>query len=209
MNNTLNRLDLVLQQVCPAVMAPRYEPLQELEQESHRFLVAQDGLYLDVLRPWLQLRLRISTAPMPLPYGPISEKATFNLGNNFTDLFGRFVSAARASLPKEHAAWFSFDTAQQFLHYEPVTISSHSVGHITYNRPVISEGFRLAVDIHSHGHDKAFFSPQDDKDDVDDTKLAIVVGHLHQEQISVVARLVLPGGLTLDYTDFIRSLLRE
>ncbi|OJW51556.1 MAG: hypothetical protein BGO63_10515 [Candidatus Accumulibacter sp. 66-26] len=203
----LNRLDEVLQQVCPTVMVPRYEPLQDLDHEAHRFLVAQDGLYMDVLRPWLQLRLQISQSPIPLPYGRVAGKAVFNFGDNFGDLFVQFTNAAREFLPAEHAAWFAFDAETQCLRYEPVEVTRRNMARITYERPVVSEHVRLAVDIHSHGCENAYFSPTDDLDDVDDAKLAIVVGDLDKAQISVIARLVLPGGLVLDYSDFVRSLL--
>lgn len=45
--------DVALQSVAPVIMVPRYSDLEPLSQNGHRFLVADDGLWLEVYRPWL------------------------------------------------------------------------------------------------------------------------------------------------------------
>lgn len=202
---TLNRLDAVLQQVCPAVMVPKYGVLDVLESEGHRFLVGNDGLYLELVRNWLRVRLRVCRSIMPLPYGPVREEASFFLGTRFTELLRRFVEEARQALPNEHAAWLSFDKEAHELAYESVEVNWQNGAHINYQRPLLPFSRQLAIDLHSHGRIPAHFSDDDDKDDIDDAKLSIVVGCLHKEPFDVVARLVLPAGTTCDYTDFVAS----
>ena len=63
----MNALDLALQAACPAVMIPRYEPLALLTSDSHRFLIAGDGMYVEVRRPWLHAVLKVMDSPIPLP----------------------------------------------------------------------------------------------------------------------------------------------
>jgi len=61
-------------------------------------------------------------------------------------------------------------------------------------RPSLEEHEHLAVDLHSHGHGKAFFSPTDNKDDRFEVKLAIVFGNLDDETPSIKCRLCTGGG---------------
>ena len=64
----MNALDGILQSQVPAVMVPRYEPLEPIRPDSHRYLVASDGLYLQVDRPWIHGIFKISDTAFPLPY---------------------------------------------------------------------------------------------------------------------------------------------
>src|SRR5574337_1932179 len=82
----MNVLDATLQAACPCVMCPRYEPLTFLEGDSHRFLVASDGLYVEVRRPWIHAILKVVDSPIPLPYGQPPRQFSINLHRS--DLVG-------------------------------------------------------------------------------------------------------------------------
>ncbi len=206
----MNKLDTLLQSTCPCVMCPRYEPLELLAADSHRFLIAGDGLYCEVRRPWIHAILKVTSSPIPLPYGQPPE--LFDLRVHRQDLIaglGRFIERSRVVAPLEHAAWLTFDPVRNKLDYIEPEVISQGRGHIRYHRPDATPDCLPILDCHSHGNlpEGAFFSGEDDGDDLgDDAKLAFVVGNLDQPEVSVVMRFV-GFGLTVDLTDFCHQLL--
>ncbi len=201
----LNRLDAILQGVCPTVMVPRREPLVSLTENGHRFLAAHDGLYAEIKRPWLHSIFRVAESAIPLPYGEVIPATHFSIyRRQLAESMDRFIEEAQQAFPNEHAAWLSF-TDGEGLRYEPVKIETSGSGHIRYRRPAVSCGRVLAVDIHSHGRHPAFWSATDDLDDNDDAKLAIVFGNLDAPQPSVKARL-LALGAEMDFSELVDSI---
>ena len=64
------------------------------------------------------------------------------------------------------------------------------------------------VDCHSHGHIPAFFSGEDDQDDLaDDLKISFVFGSLDSDNPSVAMRLVGLGGINFDLTLWLEQLI--
>lgn len=202
----MNRLDSVMQSVCPAVMVPRHEALTPMNGPGHRFLVAADGVYLDLARSWLRLTTLTAASAVAMPYGSVAERVDFGFGADFACLVARFIDEARSACPIEHAAWLVFDESARQLDYSPVHVAWGSVGRVRYHRPTASATRHPAVDLHSHGRMPAFFSATDDVDDTDDAKLAIVVGNLGDEVVSVAARLI-AAGLCIDYSEWISTIL--
>jgi PRTRC genetic system protein A len=203
----LNHLDAILQTLCPTVMAPIHEGLSPLAEDGHRFVSARDGLHVELRRPWLHARWPVAESVIELPYGPADTFVHFAFGAEIATHLGRFIAEARAALPSEHACWLAFDRATGLLTYEGANVLSATSGHIEYRRPRLPANRVLAVDIHSHGSGRPFFSVTDDADALDDAKLEIVVGHLDRLAPSVVCRLSLIGGLRVDYSNWLTALL--
>ena len=171
--------DALLQAHVPAVMVPRFSALSPLEQSGHRYLVAADGLWIEVERPWLHLRWPIAPSPAPLPYGPLDDAMDFAFD---WGIFGLFVEQFREecwrALPNEHAAWLVWDEREnQLLYRRLVAIDAGPAG-ITMHRPQLARHEHLAVDLHSHGALAAGFSTTDDTDDAGEVKLCVVLGNL-------------------------------
>ena len=202
----MNRRDAILQHLCPTVMVPRFEAVAPMETIGHRYLMAQDGLYLDLQTPWLSLTVKTATNRTALPYGPVIEQLKLKFGNSLRSALRRFEREARTAAPIEHAAWLSFDGSDQSLHYESVQVLDASTDLIRYERPELPALRVLAVDIHSHGHYAAGFSDEDDRDSLDDAKLEVVFGNLDRATPSVACRLSALG-LHLDYSKWLSAFL--
>ena len=204
----VNPLDATLQAACPCVMVPRYEPLALLGDDSHRFLIGGDALYVEVRRPWIHAILKVTDSPVPLPYG--QPPALFSINLHRRALVGglqHFVRQARDVSPLEHAAWLTFDPVQMAVGYTEPQVISRGEGHILYHRPDATARCLPVVDCHSHGFLPAFFSGTDERDDrTDDAKLAFVVGNLDQPRVTITMRFV-GFGLSLDLSEWVSSIL--
>lgn len=198
---SLDPRDRILQDLTPAVMVPRFAPCPAMERSGHRYLVAEDGLWLEVVRPWLIARVpvaRILAEDMDgthsLPFGRIARSIVYNVrADDFEELRRRFVSDARRALPSEFAAWGVYDARSGRLSYQPLVAIEASAHGITFHRPALQEHQHLAIDLHSHGVQPAFFSSTDDEDDRGEVKASLVAGNLDQPEPSWVSRLCLLG----------------
>jgi PRTRC genetic system protein A len=202
---TLDPRDAVLQGHVPAVMVPRFGTLDHLASDGHRFLVAYDGLWLEVRRRWLHLRALVAPVAVDgiaVPYGRISDQlaagrreyeATYAWApEEMERLQTIFVHDARNALPDEFAAWGVWNTETGRLEYRPLFATEASPDSIDFSRPKLEPHEHLAVDLHSHGKDRAFFSSTDDEDDAGEVKLAVVAGQLNK-QPTFVSRLCALG----------------
>lgn len=187
----LDPKDRIILAQAPLVAMPRFTNFPPLEQTGHRFIVAEDGLYLELDRPWLHVTRMVAESPMPLPYGPvIDEGLQFGFEDDeLTTLIARFIVDAKAALPAECAAWGVWNEQTERLEYRPCLTIQASAGGVEFHRPRLAEHEHLAVDIHSHGQLGAFFSGTDDEDDAGAVKLAVVVGELHTDEPSIRMRL--------------------
>ena len=52
--------DVALQSVMPTVMVPRYSELEELATAGDRILMAANGVWLEVCRAWLYVRVLVA-----------------------------------------------------------------------------------------------------------------------------------------------------
>jgi PRTRC genetic system protein A len=193
--------DRILQDLTPAVMVPRFAPCPTMEKSGHRYLVAADGLWLEVVRPWLLARVPL-TPPAEdwldghhaLPFGKLHRAICYNIdAAQFDAVRGRFLDDALRAMPNEYAAWGVYDARSHELSYQPLVAISASAGAISFHRPALDEHQHLAVDLHSHGALPPYFSPTDDEDDRGEVKAALVVGHLDQPQPGWASRLCLLG----------------
>lgn len=171
--------DAVLQTGTPTVMVPRFGEFEPLTEPGHRFLAATDGLWLELRRAWLYLRLPLARQTVvAMPYGTVTPTIDLAFGSIPRQFVEAFVGRAREHLPNEHAAWvtWSQDSGKFKLRFLEETEASPE--HLNVNRPVLDDGEHLVLDLHSHGYSPAFFSSKDNGDDRGEVKIAGVVGSL-------------------------------
>lgn len=188
--------DLTLQAHVPALMVPRFCEIEwPLDCSGHRYLVAEDGLWIEVKRPWLHLVWLIAPSAALLPYGPVKERMEFAFDwNEFDALVALFQIDAEKALPNEYAAWFVWDDDTTSLIYRPLIAIDAGPAGIKMHRPQLPAHQHLAVDIHSHGTLGACFSATDDADDAGEVKLSAVIGNLDDPAaVSYVIRLCAHG----------------
>ncbi|MBU9589494.1 PRTRC system protein A [Burkholderia multivorans] len=190
----MNAVDTVLQQSFPSVMVPSREAVVPMTRSGERLLITSDGVYLEVLRPWVRVVRRIAhyAVSTAVPYGQVEETTAFSCGQIPAALVAEFHAMARAALPNEVGAWIVWNSMTGAFRIVALPSASHGPGHLVYERPRLADGEWLVVDCHSHGTGSAFFSRTDNQDDKHDVKLALVLGHCDRTP-SVALRLCAKG----------------
>ncbi|WP_232439975.1 PRTRC system protein A [Burkholderia ubonensis] len=191
-------LDNALFDSAPVAAVPRHAQFEPLLDIGHRFLLAAEGLFVEIRRPWLHLIQPVapieSAGPRP-PYGSLEPKIEFTFGRLGTaePHFRQFAAEATEALPNEHAAWLVWNDTTKELTYRKVDVISATPDEIVIERPALADNESLAIDLHSHGADPAGFSPKDDADDAGEVKLAGVIGGIGTSNPSVAFRLCALG----------------
>ncbi|MCP3712293.1 PRTRC system protein A [Paraburkholderia sp. CNPSo 3274] len=190
----MNPIDFALQHSFPSVMVPTREPVAPMTVPGERLLIASNGVFLEINRPWIRLvrRLGVFEWRTSVPYGEAAELTELACGSVPAELVAGFAHMARAALPNEAGAWIVWDAATGEFRVVPLPSLSHSPAHLSYERPELRSGEWLVVDCHSHGSGSAYFSTTDDRDDQHDVKFALVLGHCHRVP-SVALRLCAKG----------------
>jgi len=191
------QMDIALLAAAPVAAVPRYAPFHPLQESGHRFLLAADGLYLEVRRPWLHYihQLAKHTA-VAIPFGEITKKCELDFGSIGSALpqMKEFAEKAKADAPLEAAASLLWDHAKKSWRIEyPKIIGEATPGSIQFEQVVPGEDESLAIDLHSHGHLGAFFSETDNADDRGSVKIAGVLGDLDKAQPTVAFRMCVLG----------------
>ncbi|WP_168788845.1 PRTRC system protein A [Paraburkholderia aromaticivorans] len=192
----MNPGDSLLQMSFPSVMVPTRESVAVLDRPGERLLIAADGVYLEVVRPWIRVVRRIAKCDVPtaIPYGRVEPVTQQRCGPVPPQLIAEFRSIARNGHPIEIMAWIVWNALTGAFRIVQLTARSQGAGHIEgYQRPDLADGEHLVVDCHSHGAYEAFFSPTDDKDDRFDVKFALVLGDCGTERVSTALRLCAKG----------------
>lgn len=191
------QMDLALLAAAPVAAVPRHAPFHPLQEPGHRFLLAEDGLYLEVRRPWLHYihQLAKQTA-VAIPYGAIAGKCELDFGSIGSALaqMKEFAAKAKADAPLEAAASLLWDHAKKTWRIEyPEIIGEATASHIQYRQVEPEPDESVAIDLHSHGHLDAFFSGTDDEDDRGAVKISAVFGNLDTDAPTVAFRLCVLG----------------
>lgn len=190
----MNERDQLVQTLTPTVMVPRFETFEPLDRPGHRFLVAADGLWLEVRRSWLYARQRIARQEaVAMPYGVLAPAITFLCPPIPAAIVQQFSALARRECPSEAAGWVVWNEDTGSFVFREVEAISASAGHIRYHRPMLEAGEHLVMDWHSHGTGKAFFSGTDNGDDRGEVKVSGVLGCCDQERVDMAIRLCLLG----------------
>ena len=191
------QMDRALLAAAPVAAVPRHAPFHPLQDNGHRFLLAEDGLYLEVRRPWLHYihQLAKQTA-VAIPYGAIAGKCELDfvsIGSALTQM-KEFAAKAKADAPIEAAASLLWDHRKKAWRIDyPDIIGEASASHIQYRQVEPGPDESIAIDLHSHGHLGAFFSGTDDEDDRGAVKISAVFGSLDTDTPTVAFRLCVLG----------------
>ena len=190
----LDPRDVAIQSTFPVVAAPRFGPLEALGRAGERFVLAANGVFMQVERAWLRCLRQVGTLDpaLSLGYGRLDEGVHLLFPAPVT-LLARFVDAARAALPNEIAGALVWSGDTATLRLELWESLAASAGRVEYRIPSLPRGDTVAVDLHSHEHVDAFFSHDTDDEDDRSVKLALVYGALHRSRPNVAARLCLNG----------------
>ncbi|AOJ10062.1 PRTRC system protein A [Burkholderia mayonis] len=184
----MNQIDAVLQQSFPTVMVPTREPMEPMERIGERLLIGSNGVFIEVVRPWIRFVRRIAMhhTYMAIPYGQVGEVTELNCGPVPPALIAEFKAMARAAFPNETGAWIVWNHATRAFRFIPLHSLSHGPSHLEYERPDLADGEWLVVDCHSHGQWPAYFSITDNKDDEYDVKFALVLGNCDKQMSRVL-----------------------
>lgn len=192
----MNLRDRLQAELTPVLMVPPSGALpEEPRADAHRYLVACDGIYLEVNRPWLRAVARVARAEVPLPFGAVAPQLDVVCGPVPRELFDEFCALAQVALPAETSALIVWSASTRQFRLLPTAVHATAEA-VQYCIPPLQRDEYLVVDIHSHARSKAFFSVTDDLDDRHDVKLSIVIGSVDRLQISVCARMCLMGTFT-------------
>lgn len=187
--------DLALQASCPVLAAPRFGDLPDMAN-GQRLLVATNGVFVQVRLDWLDCVQQLTPAlGLPLPYGEVRERLRFDFGVLPMQLIETFVEAGRQGLPDEVAGVLVYQRRTRSLRLALCEALVASPGRIAYRRPSMENGETVAVDLHTHGRGAAFWSADDDRDDLG-ICVAGVFGNLHLPAPQAEFRLVLNGRYT-------------
>lgn len=176
-------IDLCLQRHTPVECVPLHGEFVDLEAIGHRFLLAMDGLWIEVRRAWCHLILPVALdCTVPKPFGtlvPLVETAVRAVPE---DLLGPFCRAALAESPNEMAAVVIRNNLTGQLRLHNCETVRAGVGHLSAVWPKLMEDESIVVDMHSHGPLAPFFSSTDIADTGSEVVIAGVIGGLGTEQ---------------------------
>lgn len=191
------QMDQALLAAAPIAAVPRHAPFHPLQDAGHRFLLAEDGLYLEVRRPWIHFIQRLAEhRAVAIPYGPLKNKCELGFGTIGSALpqLKDFAAGAKVVAPVEAAAALLWNHQERTWRIEyPETVGEATASRISYRTVEPGPDESLAIDVHSHGHLDAFFSETDNEDDRGSVKISAVFGNMDQPRPTVAFRLCVLG----------------
>lgn len=187
----------------PVVVVPRFGVFEPLLTNGHRFLVCQDGLWIEVRRDWCHIVWPIAEQhAVPTPFGLVERHAALSFGDIPRWCLDRFIEDARHAHPVETGAVVLWDADTKSLQYERVEELQAGVGHLRAKWPATTERRTVAIDLHSHGPLEAYFSATDLQDTGSEVVIAVVVGRLDLPQPEVKLALFFCG-MQIDVSGFL------
>ncbi len=178
----------------PTLMQPLFgEKLPEPEEYKHRFVVGQDGLYIEAQNSVVAVRQCIAESGLQLPYGKI-EHTGIQLRNG--KIPGRILcdvlKKAAAAVPNEWAGLVVWNgKLSEYQLFEPDVVVA-TPGRVSYLSSLLVS-LMPVMDLHSHGNGVAFFSATDNESDLGGFYVAAVLGHCASRKPSTVTRMVVNG----------------
>jgi PRTRC genetic system protein A len=191
----MNILDMTLQRSFPTVMVPRKEAVEEMQAAGERLLVGENGVFIEIRRPWLSLVRKVAdfSVRTAIPYGRVTQSTRLLCETIPAHLVGAFAEMAREAHPRETGAWIVWSPSTQAFRLAPVGIVTHTGGSLKYQPPALAGDEVLVMDCHSHGRHPAYFSSTDNEDDRHDVKMALVIGNCDRPNPSIALRLCAKG----------------
>lgn len=186
--------DLVLQLSCPVTSMPKFSDLAPLETNGERIVVAANGTFLEVRRPWARIISRVGPSlEMTVPFGQMSESVEYKAGKIPRALLAEFVAWSQKDCDVEIGAIIVWNEHTGGYTLMRVKSQHATSGSLTYELPQLDEGVHVIVDCHSHSHHAAFFSSVDNSDDRHAVKYSFVVGNCDTSNPTTAARLCVRG----------------
>jgi len=190
----LDKRDIALQLSCPVTSAPKFSDLAPLDRSGERIVLASNGSFLEVNRPWVRVITKVGPALIAtVPFGEMKELVQYKAGKVPRALLEQFIEWSQRESHVEIGGIITWDenTGEYALLRSK---SNHATsGHLAYELPPLAQGVHVIVDCHSHSHNPAFFSDEDDEDDINALKFAFVVGHCDTNKPTTAARLCVRG----------------
>ena len=190
----MDKRDIALQLSCPVASAPKFSDLVPLDRNGERIVLASNGAFLEVSRPWVRIITKVGPAlAMTVPFGELKETVEYKAGKLPRVLLEEFVEWAKRESEVEIGAvitWNEHTGAYALLRSKTNHATS---GSLDYELPALDAGVHIVVDCHSHSHHSAYFSHVDDKDDQHAVKFAFVAGHCNTDKPSIASRLCVRG----------------
>lgn len=170
-------IDLMLQRHAPVEVVPVYGMFEPLATVGHRFLVARDGLWVEVKRAWGYIRWPVAQSrKVPIPAGELAREVDLKFGRLPRWLVDDFVELAKEASPSEVGAVGVWDERTGEFQLVGTRTLQSGIGHLRYQRPEVPEGRHIVMDLHSHGPLKAYFSKTDLADTGSEVVICVVVG---------------------------------
>jgi PRTRC genetic system protein A len=190
----MDKRDIALQTTLPTVAVPQFGLLESPRQAGDRILVASNGIFLESFRRWGHFIRHIGgLGPVVVPYGtcqPVSKLFASKLPRDLLIAFNeRAVNTPDVEVGGS-ILWNEFTDTYRLAMSKSLQANG---GFLRQELSSLEAGEHLVIDCHSHAHNRAFFSRQDDEDDKGATKFAYVVGHCNREVQSTAMRLCLKG----------------
>jgi PRTRC genetic system protein A len=186
--------DLALQASCPVVSAPRFSDLVALDHNGERLVLASNGIFLEICRPWARSITQVGPAlSMTVPFGNVKEVFEYKAGQLPRPLLEEFVAWASQEHHVEIGAVITWNESTGEYALLRTKTNHATSGSLNYELPALAPGVHVVVDCHSHSFNAAYFSRIDDTDDQHSFKISFVVGNCDTAKPSTVARLCLRG----------------
>jgi PRTRC genetic system protein A len=190
----MDKRDIALQLSCPVLSVPIYSDLAPLDRNGEQVLLASNGTFLEVRRPGVRVITRVGPAlATTLPFGTLKGVFEYKAGKMPRALLEQFVEWAQRESEVEIGAVITWNenTGQYALLRSK---SNHATSDkLDYTLPTLEQGAHIIVDCHSHSSNPAFFSDDDNKDDMYAMKYAFVVGNCDTNNPSIASRLCVRG----------------
>jgi len=186
-------MDAIIQNMFPLAAMPRECALEPAGKNGTRYLVACDGLWREVTLPWVRVVHKIAHSDARLPYGAATEEVAVLCGPIPSELRLQFVQDAKAAMPNEMAAAMIWHPQDRSWRYERRINTAATAEHVEYREVDLRDGELLVLDLHSHGTFSAYFSQEDDLDDLGSMKFSGVIGNLDLGNMTSVLRLNMLG----------------
>ncbi|EKD97240.1 MAG: hypothetical protein ACD_23C00998G0001 [uncultured bacterium] len=186
-------MNTTIEGMFPTVIMPREGTIAPPTNSGTRYVVARDGLWREVTLPWVTVMHKIAHSDFVLPYGVATEQVVVKCGPIPGELRSKFVHDAKAAMPNEMAAAVIWNSNDQSWRYELRENTSATAAHVSYREVQPGDGEFLVLDLHSHGTFGAFFSQEDDRDDMGSMKFSGVIGNLNTGEMTSVLRLNMLG----------------
>lgn len=156
-------MDRLLAMDLPVMTMPHdNEAFVPLEESGHRLVLAGNGLFKEIRRPWIYVRFQL--AKFSTPFGEATEVIETAVKISKAHL-KTFLAQAHREAPLETAGWLVWSEQTEEVSYRELVADKATYSKLTVQRPELAIHEHLVLDLHSHHVMKPNFSGTDDKDD--------------------------------------------